>query len=119
MVAIQGPGHRIFAWGTEAPHLRRMWALLSLLIILSYLISPASAVQKRAKSPQKPKGIIHVVEAGQTLFASTQPYRVRVSILREANHIKSSTRLKPGQRLFIPGAKSVKKVKVSRPLTTQ
>jgi len=96
-----------------------MWALVSLVIILCYLVSPVFAVQKQSKSAQKVKGVTHVVAAGQTLFEISQAYHVRVSVLMQANHIKSSTRLKPGQRLFIPGAKSVKKVKVYRPLTTQ
>lgn len=37
----------------------------------------------------------------------------------EANRLKASTPLKVGQRLFIPGAKTVKKVEVSRALTAK
>jgi murein DD-endopeptidase MepM/ murein hydrolase activator NlpD len=59
------------------------------------------------------------VERGQTLFRISQAYQVRVAALIEANHLKASSPLKAGQRLFIPGAKAVKRVEAYRPLTSQ
>jgi murein DD-endopeptidase MepM/ murein hydrolase activator NlpD len=60
-----------------------------------------------------------VVQKGQTLFRISQAYQVKVAALMEANRLKPSTPLKVGQRLFIPGAKGVKKVEVSRSLTVE
>lgn len=59
------------------------------------------------------------MEPGQTLFRIGQAYQVKVAVVMEANRLKPSTPLQVGQRLFIPGAKSVKKVEAYRPLTTQ
>jgi murein DD-endopeptidase MepM/ murein hydrolase activator NlpD len=59
------------------------------------------------------------VEAGQTLFRISQAYQVKVAVLMEANRLKPSTPLRVGQRLFIPGARSVKKVEAFKSLTTQ
>ena len=105
---------------TEPARTRRIRACLCLLLVLSICLSPAAfAARKRAKPPVKPRGVTHVVEAGQTLFRISQAYQVKVGVLMEANHLKPSTRLKIGQRLVIPGAKAVKKVEASRPLTTE
>ena len=120
MTAMRPPARRRVPRGIEPPHLRRIRAILFLLILVSLFISPtASAAQKRAKPPAKPKGITHVVEPGQTLFRISQAYQVKVAVIMEANRLKPSTPLKVGQRLFIPGAKAVKKVEAYRPLTTQ
>ncbi len=60
-----------------------------------------------------------MVAQGQTLFRISQAYHVKVAVLMQANRLKASTPLKVGQRIFIPGAKAVKKVEASRPLTTE
>jgi murein DD-endopeptidase MepM/ murein hydrolase activator NlpD len=60
-----------------------------------------------------------VVQKGQTLFRISQAYQVSVASLMEVNQLKASTPLKVGQRLFIPGAKGVKKVGVSPSLTVE
>jgi murein DD-endopeptidase MepM/ murein hydrolase activator NlpD len=60
-----------------------------------------------------------VVQKGQTLFRISQAYQVEVAALMEANRLKPSTPLKVGQRLFIPGAKGVRKVEISRSLTVE
>jgi murein DD-endopeptidase MepM/ murein hydrolase activator NlpD len=67
----------------------------------------------------KPQGIVHVVEAGQTLFRISQAYQVKVASLMEVNHFKASTSLRTGQRLFIPGAKAVKRVEAYRALAPE
>jgi lipoprotein NlpD len=120
MSGVRRPARRrVFARGIEPSHLPRLRVLCSLLILLSFLIaSDVSAAKKRAKSPPKPKGVTHLVEAGQTLFQISQAYHVKVAALMEANRLKASTPLKVGQRLFIPGATSMRKIETYRPLTT-
>lgn len=106
----------------------RVWISLSVAILFSLATSSAcSATRSQTKSPAprpelgtkaKPKGIIHVVQPGQTLFRISQAYQISVASLMEANRLKPSTPLKVEQRLLIPGAKAVKKVETSRPMTT-
>ncbi len=79
----------------------------------------ALAARTQGKSSPKPRGVTHVVERGQTLFRISQAYQVTVALLLEANHLKPSVPLRLGQRLLIPGAKTVKKVEPSRPLSTE
>jgi len=111
---------RPLARGKESPAFRRIRVILSLLILVSLFISPdASAAQKRAKPSAKPKGITHTVRAGQTLFRISHAYQVKVAAIMEANRLKPSTPLKVGQRLFIPGAKTARKVETYRPLTRE
>jgi len=81
--------------------------------------SPAPAAKRRAKPPQKPSGVTHVVETGQTLFRISQAYQVKLEVLLKANRLKASSRLRVGQKLFIPGAVTVKSVERYRPLARQ
>jgi murein DD-endopeptidase MepM/ murein hydrolase activator NlpD len=107
----------------------RVWICLCFAVLFSLLTSPAcSATRSQAKStaprPElgtkaKPKGIIHVVQRGQTPYRISQAYQVSVASLLEANRLKPSTPLKVGQRLLIPGAKAARKVEASRSLTVE
>jgi murein DD-endopeptidase MepM/ murein hydrolase activator NlpD len=102
------------------PALGRRWVgFLFLLLLTAGFADPALAVQARAKSPPRPKGITHIVAEGQTLFRISQTYGVPVASLTDANRLKPSQPLKVGQRLFVPGATAVKPVEVSRPLTAK
>jgi murein DD-endopeptidase MepM/ murein hydrolase activator NlpD len=93
--------------------------LCFLFLITLSLSDSACAAPPRTASPQKPKGVTHVVQQGQTLFRISQAYDVTVALLIEANRLKPSAPLKVGQRLFIPGAAAVKKVEAYRQLTTE
>ncbi len=107
----------------------RIWICLSLVVLFSLVTSPAcSATRSVTKSPTPradlgtkatPKGVVHVVQRGQTLFRIGQAYQVSVVSLMEANRLKPSTPLKVGQRLIIPEARTVKKVEISRPLSRE
>ncbi len=113
----------------ERVSFNRVWSCLCLAVLFSLATSPAcSATRSPTKSPApraelgakaKPKGITHVVQKGQTLFRISQAYQVSVASLLEANRLKPSTPLKVGQRLVIPGAKTVRKVEASRSLTVE
>jgi len=102
------------------PALGRRWVgFLFLLLLTVGFADPALAVQARAKSPPRPKGITHIVAQGQTLFRISQTYGVPVAALTESNRLKPSQPLKVGQRLFVPGARAVRPVEASRPLTAE
>ena len=53
--------------------------------------------------------VTHVVQRGHTIEAIARRYRVSVKALVEANHLKDTNHLKPGQTLIIPGAEAKKK----------
>lgn len=55
-------------------------------------------------------GIYHLVEPGQTLYRIALTYGVSLSELMRINRIQDPTQLKPGTRIFIPGARSPQKV---------
>jgi uncharacterized protein YcbK (DUF882 family) len=46
--------------------------------------------------------VTHVVQSGHTLEAIAHRYHVTVQAIVEANHLKDTAHLKPGQRLVIP-----------------
>jgi LysM repeat protein len=50
------------------------------------------------------KGLVHVVHSGQRLGSIAKRYRVTVEDLCEANGISRKSKIKPGDRLIIPGA---------------
>ena len=96
---------------------RWLWVLL--VVFGAVAVSDhALAARTQTKPKPKPQGVTHVVERGQTLFRISQAYGVAVAAVAEANQLKPSSPLKIGQRLFVPGAKAVKKVEPYRPLTT-
>ena len=70
----------------------------------------------RTTAPQAPTGVTHIVQPGQNLFRIGQAYNVTVALLIETNRLDPLAPLRVGQRLFIPGATSVKKVEVFRQL---
>jgi len=57
-----------------------------------------------------PKGVYHTVQRGQTLYRIGQVYQVDVNQLARINRLTDRSQLDVGQRLFIPGASSIKYV---------
>lgn len=57
-----------------------------------------------------PKGVYHTVQRGQTLYRIGHVYRVDVNQIARINRLTDRSQLEVGQRLFIPGANSVKYV---------
>ncbi len=56
------------------------------------------------------RGVYHTVRKGETLWRISYTYGIDIQDLAEVNNIKDPARIKAGQRLYIPGASSVKKV---------
>jgi len=56
------------------------------------------------------KGIYHTVDEGQTLYRISRVYGVNEQYLARVNGIDDPSRLKVGQKLFIPGAEVVHNV---------
>ncbi|HEY5373598.1 MAG TPA: LysM peptidoglycan-binding domain-containing protein [Polyangiaceae bacterium] len=80
---------------TEFSHRRRCIALWTLFGAL--LQVPAAA--RESGEPQR----FHVVYAGQRLSTIAKRYKVSVEAIRMANGLGKSARLKPGEKLTIPG----------------
>ena len=55
---------------------------------------------------EKPKGVIHYVQKGETLWQISRKYQVSVQSITSANQISESGRLLVGQRLIIPNTGS-------------
>ena len=68
---------------------------------LTDLAKKREAEAKKEAAAQK-SGYNHVVEAGQTLSAIAQAYKVSVKSIMQANNIKDPTKVRVGQKLFIP-----------------
>lgn len=62
----------------------------------------AEARQAAKAAAAQKSGYNHVVEAGQTLSAIAQAYKVSVKSIMQANNIKDPTKVRVGQKLFIP-----------------
>jgi LysM repeat protein len=61
-----------------------------------------AAAQKKAEEAKAKSGYEHIVEAGQTISAIASAYKVPVKTILKANNIKDPTKIRVGQKLFIP-----------------
>lgn len=57
-----------------------------------------------------PRGVYHTVRQGQTLYRISKVYGIDAQRMARLNGISDPTRLKVGQRLFVPGADRVRSV---------
>lgn len=57
---------------------------------------------RKAQEAKQKSGYEHIVEAGQTVSAIAQAYKVSVKSILRANNIKDPTKIRVGQKLFIP-----------------
>ena len=80
-----------------------------MVIFLLFVISYAC----RSVSPSYPMaGVYHTVKRHQTLWRICKTYEVDLNEVARANHIRDPSRIRVGQRIFIPGAKRVLKVDI-------
>ncbi|RME37405.1 MAG: M23 family metallopeptidase [Deltaproteobacteria bacterium] len=68
-----------------------------------------------AVSCSPPRGVYHTVGRGQTLYQISKTYRIDESYLARVNGISDPTRLKVGQKIFIPGATRTRYVPATVP----
>jgi len=59
-----------------------------------------------------PKGVVHVVQPGQTLYRISKTYHVPVDKLISSNRIKDGSHINAGDALWIPGASRTRTVSV-------
>ncbi len=83
---------------------RRYLAIFLLLAIFSTC---------RSVSPSYPRaGVYHTVKRHQTLWRICKTYGVDINEVARINHIRDLSRIRVGQKVFIPGAKKVLKVDI-------
>ena len=64
--------------------------------------SSGKATTTQSKRSANQEGYEHVVASGETISAIAAAYNVRVKDVLEANNITDATRVRVGQKLFIP-----------------
>ena len=90
------------------------------LFLLGFLFFSACQGFKFDPWPESPYGIHHTVQKGQTLYQIAQTYGLDIEIVRRANHIRDASKIKVGDRLWIPGARRVLQIpKNTTPLRTE
>ena len=75
-----------------------------------YKISLLAVILLALSSCAVYRGVYHKVGKGETLWRISYTYKVDIQDVAEVNNIKNPTKIRAGQRIFIPGASSVKKV---------
>jgi murein DD-endopeptidase MepM/ murein hydrolase activator NlpD len=88
-----------------------LWILFLLVIFLVHGCA-RHRVTIEKPFPLEKKGVYHVVERHQTLFRICKTYGVDLKEVASLNGITDPGKIQTGQRIFIPGAKSVLKVEV-------
>ena len=79
--------------------------IIFLLIIVVYAC--------RSVSPSNPRtGVYHTVKRHQTLWRICKTYGVDINEVARINHIRDPSRIREGEKIFIPDAKRVLKVDI-------
>lgn len=84
--------------GLSKPEMR---AVVLLVFVLSLLVLPVGCGGRRPGGP----GVIHHVESGENLYRIGLRYGIPAKEIAKANGIRDVTRLRAGQRIYIPGAR--------------
>ncbi len=80
--------------------------------LLSACPSPRWNIIEEENIHEGEDGVYHVVGKGENLYRISRTYNVDIQELAEINDIEDITQIKAGQRLFIPGAKEIKKIEL-------
>ncbi len=78
---------------------------LKYLIILTLLFFPSCTIARGGGG-----GVMHTVGKGETLWRISYTYGVDLKKVARANKIKDPRRIKAGAKIFIPGARRVRKI---------
>ena len=97
-----------------SPRRQRSFALVvSVLMVVGVGLGGCAPVPFKTR-----KGVHHKVRKGETLWRICYTYQVNMKKVCRANRIKDPGHVVVGQEIFIPGAKSVRKVKAAPTKTT-
>ncbi len=99
---------------------RLLFALMLGSFLLSVFLSSTCSPKKVPLDPRRPppetkgvrRGVYHVVERHQTLYRICKTYGADLREVASLNGIADHSKIRVGQRIFIPGAKKVLKVEV-------
>jgi len=85
-------------------------------LIFALLVSGCSFRFNAARQPEK-TGVYHTVQKGETLWRISEAYAVSVANIRKANNLKGDF-IEAGQKLLIPGAKRLRKIRSKPSVST-
>ncbi len=88
-----------------------LWAILLTSVFFIYGCARHRVEIGKTAHLEKP-GVYHLVEKHQTLFRICKTYGVDLKEVASLNGIADPSRIRTGQRIFIPGAKGVLKVEI-------
>lgn len=90
--------------------MRQQW----LVVLCFFLLLLAGCAGHRTRRA----GVYHHVHPGQSLYRIAKTYRVDMKTIMRVNRITNPTKIRAGDRVFIPGARRVLDVPVYRPEET-
>ncbi len=88
---------------------KRRGLLVGGILVLAFL-SGCGSLRFGSQKDLRRRGVYHVIKPGETLYRIARTYGVEVQDLAKANHIADPRKIRKGTRLFIPGARRVRKV---------
>jgi len=93
-------------------------ALFFAALLFPFLLLFGCAPRTVVAPPVKSRGVYHVVRSGETLFRIGKTYDVSHQELARFNRLADPNQIRPGQRIFIPGATRQLPVEVITPIDT-
>ncbi|MGZ6202061.1 MAG: LysM peptidoglycan-binding domain-containing M23 family metallopeptidase [Thermodesulfobacteriota bacterium] len=88
-----------------------MLFFVSAVFVLSACARTKAPIEKRI-TPQEMRGVYHVVERHQTFYRICKTYSADLNEVASLNRIPDPSKIKTGQRIFIPRAKRILKVEI-------
>lgn len=80
--------------------------ILKITVLLILLSLGQACIHSPLPLPiRKPRGIYHIVKKNETLWRICHTYDVDLQDVAELNNIEKTSRIRAGDRIFIPGAK--------------
>ncbi|MFN0280709.1 MAG: LysM peptidoglycan-binding domain-containing protein [Kineosporiaceae bacterium] len=79
-------------------------------------VRPAPA-QRRTPATRRPRPVVHVVRAGDTVSAIALRHRITVAAIIKANRLRADALIHPGRKLVLPGVRRRPATRTSSPAT--